>query len=97
MIRWPNVEMFPRAPGVGPIMMTRESVDKLFDTIGPRLATARAAISHHRGGSARDGGEIAFPSAGQRKVRRSEAEKEREVRSKRVEAAKKAMDESQAN
>jgi len=80
-------------------MMTRESVDKLFDTIGPRFGDRQGGyLRIIRGGFRKgDGGEIAFLELlGSEKFVEAKRKKSAEVRSKRVEAAKKAMDENQA-
>ncbi len=80
-------------------MMTRESVDKLFDTIGPRFGDRQGGyLRIIRGGFRKgDGGEIAFIELlGSEKFVAAKRKKSAEVRSKRVEAAKKAMEENQA-
>jgi large subunit ribosomal protein L17 len=80
-------------------MMTRESVDKLFDTIGPRFGDRQGGyLRIIRGGFRKgDGGEIAFLELlGSEKFVEAKRKKSAEVRSKRVEAAKKAMEENQA-
>jgi len=77
--------------------MTREAVDKLFDTIGPRLATARVVSPYYPGGFRKgDGGKSLHRTAGSEKFVAAKRKKSAEVRSKRVEAAKKVMEENQA-
>jgi large subunit ribosomal protein L17 len=80
-------------------MMTREAVDKLFDTIGPRFGDRQGGyLRIIRGGFRKgDGGEIAFIELlGSEKFVAAKRKKSAEVRSKRVEAAKKVMEENQA-
>ena len=80
-------------------MMTRAAVDKLFDTIGPRFGDRQGGyLRIIRGGFRKgDGGEIAFIELlGSEKFVAAKRKKSAEVRSKRVEAAKKAMEENQA-
>ena len=80
-------------------MMTREAVDKLFDTIGPRFGDRQGGYLRIIKGGFRkgDGGEIAFIELlGSEKFVAAKRKKSAEVRSKRVEAAKKAMEDNQA-
>src|ERR1700724_3805936 len=80
-------------------LMTRAAVDKLFDTIGPRFGDRQGGyLRIIRGGFRKgDGGEIAFIELlGSEKFVAAKRKKSAEVRSKRVEAAKKAMEENQA-
>jgi large subunit ribosomal protein L17 len=80
-------------------MMTRESVDKLFDTIGPRFGDRQGGYLRIIKGGFRkgDGGEIAFLELlGSEKFVAAKRKKSAEIRSKRVEAAKKVMEENQA-
>ena len=80
-------------------LMTREAVDKLFDTIGPRFGDRQGGyLRIIRGGFRKgDGGEIAFLELlGSEKFVEAKRKKSAEVRTKRVEAAKKAMAENEA-
>ncbi len=80
-------------------MMTRESVDKLFDTIGPRFGDRQGGyLRIIRGGFRKgDGGEIAFLELlGSEKFVAAKRKKSAEVRTKRTESARKAMEENEA-
>jgi large subunit ribosomal protein L17 len=80
-------------------LMTRDAVNKLFDTIGPRFGDRQGGyLRIIRGGFRKgDGGEIAFLELlGSEKFIEAKRKKSSETRSKRVEAAKKAMEENQA-
>ncbi len=83
----------------GSYLMTRDAVNKLFDTLGPRFGDRQGGyLRIIRGGFRKgDGGEIAFLELlGSEKVIEAKRKKSAETRSKRVEAAKKAMEENQA-
>jgi large subunit ribosomal protein L17 len=80
-------------------LMTREAVDKLFDTIGPRFGDRSGGyLRIIRGGFRKgDGGEIAFIELlGSEKLQEAKRKKRTEARAKRAEEAKKAMEEAQA-
>jgi large subunit ribosomal protein L17 len=79
-------------------LMTREAVDKLFDTIAPRMGDRNGGyLRIIRGGFRRgDGGEIAFLELlGSEVVQEEKRKKRAEARAKRAEEAKKAMEEAQ--
>jgi large subunit ribosomal protein L17 len=79
-------------------LMTREAVDKLFDTIAPRMGDRTGGyLRIVKGGFRRgDGGEIAFIELmGSEGVQEEKRKKRAEVRAKRAEEAKKAMEEAQ--
>jgi large subunit ribosomal protein L17 len=79
-------------------LMTREAVDKLFDTIAPRMGDRNGGyLRIVRGGFRRgDGGEIAFLELlGSEVVQEEKRKKRAETRAKRAEEAKKAMEEAQ--
>jgi len=79
-------------------LMTREAVDKLFDTIAPRMGDRNGGyLRIVRGGFRRgDGGEIAFVELlGSEVVQEEKRKKRAETRAKRAEEAKKAMEEAQ--
>ncbi len=79
-------------------LMTRESVDKLFDTIAPRFGDreggyTRIVLTGFRKG---DGGEKAFIELiGSEKVIDEKRQKRSEARAKRAEETRKAMEEQQ--
>jgi large subunit ribosomal protein L17 len=79
-------------------LMTRESVDKLFDTVAPRFGDrnggyTRIVLTGFRKG---DGGEKAFIELlGSEKVIDEKRQKRAEVRAKRAEETRKAMEEQQ--
>src|SRR5450432_1029640 len=80
-------------------LMTGAAVDKLFDTIGPRFGDRQGGYLRIIKGGFRkgDGGEIAFLELlGSEKFVEAKRKKSAEVRSKRMDAAKKAMEENQA-
>ena len=80
-------------------LMTREAVDKLFNTIGPRFGDRQGGyLRIIRGGFRKgDGGEIAFLELlGSEKFIEAKRKKSSDVRTKRVEAAKKAMADGEA-
>src|SRR5205085_8928971 len=77
-------------------LMTRDSVERLFDTVAPRFGDREGGYlriirkGHQRG----DGAEKAFIELlGSEKVVEEKREKRAEARAKRVEEAKKAMEE----
>jgi len=80
-------------------LMTRASVDKLFDTISPRFGDrnggyTRVVLTGLRKG---DGGQKAFIELlGSEKTIDAKREKRAEARAKRAEEARKAMEEAQA-
>jgi large subunit ribosomal protein L17 len=79
-------------------LMTREAVDKLFDTIAPRMGDRNGGYSRIIKGGFRkgDGGEIAFLELlGSEAVQEEKRKKRAEVRSKRAEETKKAMEDAQ--
>jgi large subunit ribosomal protein L17 len=79
-------------------LMTREAVDKLFDTIAPRMGDRTGGyLRIVKGGFRRgDGGEIAFIELmGSEAVQEEKRKKRAESRAKRAEEAKKAMEEAQ--
>jgi large subunit ribosomal protein L17 len=79
-------------------LMTREAVDKLFDTIAPRMGDRTGGyLRIVKGGFRRgDGGEIAFIELmGSEVVQEEKRKKRAESRAKRAEEAKKAMEEAQ--
>ena len=75
-------------------LMTRESVEQLFDKVAPRFGDRYLRIirkGHQRG----DGAEKAFIELlGSEKVVEAKREKRAEARAKRVDEAKKAMEET---
>jgi len=79
-------------------LMTREAVDKLFDTIAPRMGDRSGGYLRIIKGGFRkgDGGEIAFVELlGSEAVQEEKRKKRAEVRAKRAEEAKKAMEAAQ--
>jgi large subunit ribosomal protein L17 len=79
-------------------LMTREAVDKLFDTIAPRMGDRTGGyLRIVKGGFRRgDGGEIAFIELmGSEAVQEEKRKKRAEIRAKRAEEAKKTMEEAQ--
>src|SRR5512141_3121858 len=80
-------------------LMTRESVDKLFDTVAPRFGDrnggyTRIVLTGFRKG---DGGAKAFIEIlGSEKIVDEKREKRAELRAKRAEETRKAMEEAQA-
>jgi len=79
-------------------LMTRESVDKLFDTVAPRFGDreggyTRIVLTGFRKG---DGGEKAFIELiGSEKVIDEKRQKRSEARAKRAEETRKAMEDQQ--
>ncbi len=80
-------------------LMTSAAVDKLFDTIGPRFGDRTGGYLRivHLGWRKGDGADTAFIELlGSEKVVEEKREKRAEIRSKRAEEAKRAMDEAEA-
>jgi large subunit ribosomal protein L17 len=80
-------------------LMTRESVDKLFDSISPRYGDRAGGYLRiiHSGFRKGDGGEKAFVELlGSEKTLDEKRQKRAEVRAKRAEETRKAMEEAQA-
>lgn len=80
-------------------LMTRDAVDKLFDTIGPRFGDRQGGyLRIIRGGWQKgDGAEKAFIELlGSEAVQEEKRQKRAEIRAKRAEEAKKAMEEAEA-
>jgi large subunit ribosomal protein L17 len=79
-------------------LMTREAVDKLFDTIAPRMGDRTGGYSRIIKGGFRqgDGGEIAFIELlGSEALQEEKRKKRTEARAKRAEETRKAMEEAQ--
>ncbi len=79
-------------------LLTREAVDKLFDTIAPRMGDRTGGYLRIIKGAYRkgDGGEIAYLELlGSEAVQEEKRKKRAEARAKRAEEAKKAMEEAQ--
>ena len=80
-------------------LMTRESVDKLFDSISPRYGDREGGYLRiiHSGFRKGDGGEKAFVELlGSEKTLDEKRQKRAEMRAKRAEETRKAMEEAQA-
>src|ERR1700742_31528 len=80
-------------------LMTRESVDKLFDSISPRYGDRAGGYLRiiHSGFRKGDGGETAFVELlGSEKTIDEKRQKRAELRAKRAEETRKAMEEAQA-
>jgi len=80
-------------------LMTREAVDKLFDTIGPRFGDRNGGYLRivRTGFQKGDGAEKAFVELlGSEKVLDEKRQKRAETRAKRAAEAKKAMEEAEA-
>jgi large subunit ribosomal protein L17 len=78
-------------------LMTREAVDKLFDTIAPRMGDRNGGyLRIVKGGFRRgDGGEIAYLELmGSEVVQEEKRKKRAEIRAKRAEETRKAMEEA---
>jgi large subunit ribosomal protein L17 len=78
-------------------LMTREAVDKLFDTISPRMGDRNGGYLRiiHGGFRKGDGGEIAYVELlGSEKKQEEKRKKRAQVRAKRAEETKKAMEEA---
>ncbi len=79
-------------------LMTREAVDKLFNTVGPRFGDRNGGYTRIVLGGFRqgDGGEKAFIELlGSEKTLEAKREKRAETRTKRAEEARKAMKEAE--
>ena len=80
-------------------LMTRESVDKLFDAIGPRFGDRNGGYLRivRTGFQKGDGAEKAFIELlGAEKILDEKRQKRAELRAKKAEEARKAMEEAQA-
>jgi large subunit ribosomal protein L17 len=80
-------------------LMTRESVDKLFDSIGPRFGDRNGGYLRivRTGFQKGDGAEKAFIELlGAEKILDEKRQKRAELRAKKAEEARKAMEEAQA-
>ena len=80
-------------------LMTRESVDKLFDTISPRYGDRNGGYLRivHGGFRQGDGGDIAFVELlGSEATLDEKREKRNALRTKRAEETRKAMEEATA-
>jgi len=80
-------------------LMTRESVNKLFDTIGPRFGDRNGGYLRivRAGWQKGDGAEKAFVELlGSEKLQEEKKQKRAETRAKRAAEAKKAMEEAEA-
>jgi large subunit ribosomal protein L17 len=82
----------------GAYLMTRESVTRLFETVGPRFGDRQGGYLRitRNGFRKGDGGETVFIELlGAEKFLEKKRKKSAEARAKRVEAAKKQMDEAE--
>jgi len=80
-------------------LMTRDAVDKLFDSIGPRFGDREGGYLRivRAGWQKGDGAEKAFVELlGSEKLQEEKRQKRAEVRAKRAAEAKKAMEEAEA-
>jgi len=80
-------------------LMTRDAVDKLFDTISPRYGDRSGGYLRiiHAGFRQGDGGEKAFVELlGSEKTLDEKRQKRAELRAKRAEESRKALEEAQA-
>ncbi len=80
-------------------LMTREAVNKLFDTIGPRFGDREGGYLRivRIGWQKGDGADKAFVELlGSEKLQEEKKQKRAEVRAKRAAEAKKAMEEAEA-
>src|SRR5437868_14721048 len=83
----------------GAYLMTREAVDKLFDTIGPRFGDRNGGYLRivRTGFQKGDGADKAFVELlGAEKILDEKRQKRAELRAKKAEEARKAMEEAQA-
>src|SRR2546426_10411208 len=83
----------------GAYLMTREAVNKLFDTIGPRFGDREGGFLRivRAGWQKGDGAEKAFIELlGSEKLQEEKRQKRAETRAKRAADAKKAMEEAEA-
>jgi large subunit ribosomal protein L17 len=82
----------------GSYLMTREAVDKLFDTISPRMGDRNGGYLRIIKGGFRkgDGGEIAWIELlGSEQLQEERRKKRAEARAKRAEETRKALEEAQ--
>ncbi|HZR28371.1 MAG TPA: 50S ribosomal protein L17 [Terriglobales bacterium] len=80
-------------------LMTRESVDRLFDTVAPRYGDREGGYLRiiRKGFRRGDGGETVYIELlGSEKIQQEKREKRAEARAKKAEEAKKAMEEQSA-
>src|SRR5215467_9845659 len=80
-------------------LMTREAVNKLFDTVGPRFGDRNGGYLRivRAGWQKGDGADKAFVELlGSEKLQEEKRQKRAEVRAKRAAEAKKAMEEAEA-
>jgi large subunit ribosomal protein L17 len=80
-------------------LMTRDAVDKLFETVSPRFGDREGGyLRIIRGGFRRgDGGDVAFVELlGSEKTLDEKRQKRAELRTKRAEEARKAMESAEA-
>ncbi len=80
-------------------LMTRDAVDKLFETISPRYGDRQGGYLRivHAGFRPGDGGDMAFVELlGSEKTLDEKRQKRAELRAKRAEETRKAMEEAQA-
>src|SRR6266542_28231 len=78
-------------------LMTRDAVNKLFDTISPRMGDRNGGYLRiiHGGFRKGDGGDIAFIELlGSEKLQAEKKKKRSEVRAKRAEETRKAMEQA---
>src|SRR5437667_8429535 len=83
----------------GVYLMSREAVNKLFDTLGPRFGDREGGFlrSVRAGWQKGDGAEKAFIELlGSEKLQEEKRQKRAETRAKRTAEAKKAMEEAEA-
>src|SRR6266567_1896016 len=83
----------------GAYLMTREAVNKLFDTIGPRFGDREGGFLRivRAGWQKGDGAEKAFIELlGSEKLQEEKRQKRSEFRAKRTAEAKKAMEEAES-
>jgi large subunit ribosomal protein L17 len=80
-------------------LMTREAVDRLFDTVSPRFGDREGGYLRiiRKGFRRGDGGETVYIELlGSEKIQQEKREKRAEARAKKTEEAKKAMEEQGA-
>ncbi len=80
-------------------LMTREAVDKLFETVSPRMGDRNGGYLRiiRSGWQKGDGAELAFVELiGSEQVIAEKQKKRAEIRAKRAEEARKAMEEAEA-
>ena len=91
--------MWRRAGRPPSYLMTREAVSKLFDTISPRYGDREGGYLRiiHGGFRQGDGGDIAFVELlGSEKTLDEKRQKRAELRAKRAEETRKAMESAEA-